>query len=248
MNSRTLPLSTLFIGLMTLLFVVSIPMPAQANDATQDVGFRVWFADWDSGDTDVGSGQLYSIYYDAFVGDWGLSAMLGMGDGWSIDADDLARELGVASPGGGDMDIDQRFDAWLMVSRPLFKLFDDHAALTLGLGYHYMEWDSDFADVFYHGPEIYVGYNQYLFSAGSANISGRVAGTYLPYLWWESQDSGDRVIDEGNTDGYTLEGGVDLLWKSLILSGGYRALLVHDDDGFAKDDFQGAFAEAAIQW
>lgn len=248
MNSRTRPFSARFIGLAALVCALLISAPARADEVTQDVGFRVWSADWKSGGVDVGSGQLYSIYYDAFMGDWGLSAMLGLGEGWAIDADDLATELGLASPGGGDIDINQRMDLWMMISRPLFRLFDDNAALTLGLGYHYFGWDSDFAEVFYHGPEIYMGYNQYLFSVGDATVSARVSGSYLPYLRWQAQDSDEKSIADGNTDGFTAEGGLDVFWKSLIFSGGYRAFRIQEEDGFAEDDFKGAFAEAAVQW
>jgi hypothetical protein len=248
MNSRTLSFAARFIGLTALVCVWSICTPVRADEITQDVGFRVWSADWKSGSVDVGSGQLYSIYYDAFMGDWGLSTMLGIGDGWAINADDLAGELGLESPGGGDIDINQRLDLWLMLSRPLFRLFNDAAALTMGLGYHYFGWDSDFAQVFYHGPEIYAGYNQYLFAAGTASVSARVSGTYLPYLQWGALDNDDKRIADGNTDGYTLEGGLDFFWKSLIVSGGYRAFLIQEEKGFAEDDFQGAFGEIALQW
>lgn len=199
---------------------------------------RLWYGQYEAGDSDFGQNMLYMLSHDLFVQDerlplaMSLSALVGYGTGWDYDTD--------------------RFDMQGSVN-------GQYSYFYFGVGGHLVNWTwgDDDQKGSLGGLELLLGASVPLGVDTGFWLRGQY--TTMPYVAWRGEDTtpGEAFDDNGSTTGYTWDAG--LAWKrnAFILGVGYRAMhfdadrVTHDDGRWAEiyeSDFNGPYIEGGMVW
>lgn len=230
--------------LAVLLCAAVFAVPAESGAAiSHAAGYRIWLADWESFQADLGSSQLHMLYYNLTWNQWSGMVLAGMGSGWKGDT--------------------SRTDIQGTVARS-FSL--DVISVRLGAGWHYIDFSFDNFPGFggaserfgsgsatFQGPEASVSAYKVIADSG---VAVHLTGTILPYVWWDYDEDEYSVDDNsGQTMGYSADIGASYIRKRAAFSAGYRMFILQKDEGEEEralsavdEEIKGIYAQVGVSF